>query len=138
MRCERWPGAPPPAGATHDAVYDEFERPTVLAGITPEMRVHRDVVFGPVATFYRVPDLDTGDRARQRHRVRPRRQRVDQRPGRTQPVHPRPGGRAVFINGNVASYPQLPFGGVKSSGHGRELSYQGIREFCNIRPVWVG
>jgi succinate-semialdehyde dehydrogenase / glutarate-semialdehyde dehydrogenase len=44
----------------------------------------------------------------------------------------------VFINGNVTSYPQLPFGGVRSSGRGRELSVQGIREFCNIKTVWIG
>jgi hypothetical protein len=41
-------------------------------------------------------------------------------------------------DGDVTSYPQLPVGGVKSSGHGRELSVHGIREFCNIKSVWIG
>jgi succinate-semialdehyde dehydrogenase / glutarate-semialdehyde dehydrogenase len=112
--------------------------PTVLTGITPDMRVHGEEVFGPVATLYRVPDLDaaielangtefglganawTTDPAEQDRLVR------DLAAG------------LVFINGNVTSYPELPFGGVKSSGHGRELYTQGIREFCNIKSVWVG
>ncbi len=112
--------------------------PTVLAGITPDMRVHTEEVFGPVATLYRVPDIDaaievangtefglganawTNDEAEQARFTR------DLVAG------------MVFINGNVTSYPELPFGGVKTSGFGRELFVQGIREFCNTKSVWVG
>ena len=54
-----------------------FYEPTVLAGITPEMRIHHEEAFGPVATLYRVADLDEAVRARQRHPVRAQFQRVD-------------------------------------------------------------
>lgn len=115
-----------------------FYPPTVLADITPQMRVHQEETFGPVATLYRVADLDeaiaiandtpfglssnvwTRDAAEVERLVR------DLDAG------------AVYVNGMTASHPAFPFGGVKRSGYGRELSGHGIREFCNITTVWHG
>lgn len=115
-----------------------FYPPTVLTDITREMRIHREETFGPVATLYRVADLDeavllandtpfglssnvwTRDEAEVERFVR------DTEAG------------GVFFNGMTASHPAFPFGGVKRSGYGRELSGHGIREFCNITTVWHG
>ncbi|WP_282700041.1 NADP-dependent succinic semialdehyde dehydrogenase [Streptomyces sp. CC219B] len=112
--------------------------PTVLADITREMRIHREEAFGPVATLYRVRDVDeavllandtpfglssnvwTRDEAEVDRFVR------DLEAG------------SVYVNGMTASHPAFPFGGVKRSGYGRELSGHGIREFCNITTVWQG
>jgi succinate-semialdehyde dehydrogenase/glutarate-semialdehyde dehydrogenase len=115
-----------------------FYPPTVLTGITAEMRVHTEEVFGPVATVYRVSSIDEaidlanvtefGLGANAWTTVGAERDRfVDQLDA-----------GMVFVNGNVTSFPELPFGGIKASGYGRELTAHGIREFCNLKSVWVG
>jgi succinate-semialdehyde dehydrogenase/glutarate-semialdehyde dehydrogenase len=114
-----------------------FYEPTVLADVSAKMRIHREEAFGPVATLYRVADLDeaiavandvpfglssnawTRDPGEQERLVR------DLQAG------------GVFFNGMTASHPGMPFGGIKRSGYGRELSHLGIREFCNATTVWI-
>ena len=114
-----------------------FYPATVVAGITPEMRMHREETFGPVAAVYRVPDIESaielanatsfglGSNAWTRDEAEQARFTDELQAG------------AVFINGMTTSYPELPFGGIKRSGYGRELSAVGIREFCNLKAVWV-
>jgi succinate-semialdehyde dehydrogenase/glutarate-semialdehyde dehydrogenase len=112
--------------------------PTVLAGITPEMRVHTEEVFGPVATLYRVADIEEAiELANVTDFGLGANAWTEDEGERSRFIRDFAAGM-VFVNGNVTSYPQLPFGGVKTSGFGRELSYHGIREFCNIKTVWVG
>jgi succinate-semialdehyde dehydrogenase/glutarate-semialdehyde dehydrogenase len=115
-----------------------FYEPTVVADVTPAMRLHLEEAFGPVATLYRVGSYDEavalanatsfglGSNAWTTDPEEQDRFVDDLEAG------------AVFVNGMTTSYPQLPFGGIKRSGYGRELSAAGIREFCNLKTVWVG
>ncbi|MBB5937909.1 NADP-dependent succinic semialdehyde dehydrogenase [Streptomyces zagrosensis] len=125
-------------GRPADRTAGWFYEPTVLAHISADMRIHQEEAFGPVASLYRVADLDeavnlandtsfglssnawTRDEGEQERLIR------DLAAG------------GVFFNGMTASHPALPFGGVKRSGYGRELAGHGIREFCNATTVWYG
>ena len=112
-----------------------FFPPTVLADVTPDMAVWRDEVFGPIAPVMAVADdeeavrlanasvfglggcvwtrdLDRGERLARRLEA-----------------------GTVFVNSIVKSDPRMPFGGVKQSGLGRELSWHGLREFTNVQGV---
>jgi succinate-semialdehyde dehydrogenase / glutarate-semialdehyde dehydrogenase len=115
-----------------------FYPPTVLTNITPDMNMYHEEVFGPVAQVFSVSSLQEAlelanghpyglgsnlwseDQAEQEMFIR------DVQSG------------MAFINGNTTSYPEIPFGGVKLSGYGRELSDLGMREFMNAKTVWIG
>ena len=115
-----------------------FYPPTVLSGITPAMRVHLEEVFGPVATLYRVADIEEAiELANGTDFGLGANAWTDDDDERERLITELDAGM-VFINGNVTSYPELPFGGIKTSGYGRELTAHGIREFCNLKAVWVG
>jgi len=115
-----------------------FYPPTVLTGITPAMRIHTEEAFAPVATVYRVATLDEAiELANVTEFGLGANAWTEDEDERERLVTGLDAGM-VFINGNVTSFPELPFGGVKSSGYGRELTAHGIREFCNLKSVWLG
>lgn len=115
-----------------------YYQPTVLDHVVPGQTAFDEETFGPVAAIIRVESTEeaielanqtefglgaalwTSDTAAARDLAR----RID--------------AGAVFINGMVASDPRLPFGGIKKSGYGRELGSYGIREFTNMKTLWIG
>jgi succinate-semialdehyde dehydrogenase/glutarate-semialdehyde dehydrogenase len=115
-----------------------FYPPTLLTGITPEMRVYDEEVFGPVAALFTVDSLDEAIAIANSHPYGLGSNLwSEEEEERATFVRDIQSGMA-FINGMTTSYPELPFGGVKQSGYGRELTELGMREFMNTKTVWVG
>jgi succinate-semialdehyde dehydrogenase/glutarate-semialdehyde dehydrogenase len=115
-----------------------FYPPTVVTDLTPEMKLYREEVFGPVASLYRVDSLDAALEVANATSFGLGSNAWTNDPAEQQRFVTELEAGAVFVNGMVTSFPQLPFGGIKRSGYGRELSAHGIREFCNLKAVWIG
>jgi succinate-semialdehyde dehydrogenase/glutarate-semialdehyde dehydrogenase len=114
-----------------------FYLPTVLTNIPKDSPAYCEEFFGPVASIFRVKNLDEAIAIANDSRFGLGASAwTNDAAEREQLINELEAGM-VFINQMVASDPRVPFGGVKASGHGRELGPYGIREFTNIKTVWI-
>jgi succinate-semialdehyde dehydrogenase / glutarate-semialdehyde dehydrogenase len=114
-----------------------YYAPTVLAGVQPGMAAFDEETFGPVAAVTRARDTAEAIELANRSRYGLGASLWTGDPARGERLAADIEAGLVFVNGAVKSDPRLPFGGVKSSGYGRELAAVGIREFVNVKTVWV-
>jgi acyl-CoA reductase-like NAD-dependent aldehyde dehydrogenase len=115
-----------------------FYEPTVVAEVVPGMRMFDEEVFGPAAAVVRARDREHAIALANASAYGLGSSLWTRDVAAAEDFAAQIEAGAVFINGMVASDPRLPFGGIKRSGYGRELSTFGIHEFVNIQTVWIG
>jgi succinate-semialdehyde dehydrogenase/glutarate-semialdehyde dehydrogenase len=120
----------------HRAGY--FYDPAVVVGVRPGMPLFDEETFGPAAAVIQARDADDAVTLANDSKYGLGGSLWTRDIERAKRMARRLESGAVFINGMTASDPRLPFGGVKHSGYGRELSYFGIREFMNVQTIWIG
>ncbi|MFV1997199.1 MAG: NAD-dependent succinate-semialdehyde dehydrogenase [Acidiferrobacterales bacterium] len=114
-----------------------YYQPSILDNVTPAVRAYGEELFGPVAIVIRAKDEDDALRIANDSRFGLGGSAWTQDINRGEQFARRMESGATFVNGPVKSDPRLPFGGIKASGYGRELSLHGIREFVNAKTIWI-
>lgn len=130
-------GARPVLGGTVPPGKGAFYPPTILAAVEPGMAAFDEETFGPVAAVIRARDESQAIRLANASPLGLGSSLWTQDLARAKRLAATIEAGSVFINGMVKSDPRLPFGGIKRSGYGRELSEFGIQEFVNIKSVWI-
>ncbi|NLT25987.1 MAG: aldehyde dehydrogenase family protein [Microbacteriaceae bacterium] len=113
-----------------------FFAPTVIADLPDDARLVQEEAFGPLASLYRAVDADDALRIANQTAFGLASAVWTEEPAEQERFTRELDAGAVFINGMTVSYQELPFGGIKRSGFGRELAEVGQREFCNLKTVW--
>lgn len=114
-----------------------YYAPTILDQVRPGMPAFDEELFGPVAAMVRVKNIEEAIHLANQSSFGLGGSVWTRNTARGESIARRIQAGNAFVNGIVKSDPRLPFGGIKESGFGRELSYHGIREFVNIKTVWV-
>jgi len=114
-----------------------FYQPTVLSDVKKGMKVYDEETFGPVAAIIPVRNVEEAIAVANDSPFGLGGSVWSQDLDRAEWVARQIESGAVFINGMTKSDPRLPFGGIKRSGYGRELSHYGIKEFVNIKTIWI-
>ena len=114
-----------------------FYPPTAIADLTPDMRMFREEVFGPVASMFTVGSIDEAIALANDSDFGLGSNAWTEEPAEQQRFIDELEAGMVFVNWMTTSYYDLPFGGVKRSGFGRELADPGIKEFANLKTVWI-
>ncbi len=115
-----------------------FFKPMILSNLTPEMPAYREEFFGPVALVFKVKSEEEAVKVANDSPFGLAASLWTNDKGKADQLSRQIETGAVFINALVASNPYLPFGGIKNSGYGRELGENGIKEFVNIKTVYLG